>query len=199
MKFQSGEKRITKGLEEKFFVSYFKENPTVKISKVSEINTRIVKPCRAGIIFYISDGKNISFALGTDSKTHELTDFSGSVMYSRGETCIDGALREFEEETLGIFGKITAEEISDFFAVYDEDNMVIFVMLDTTQNAIRKVFNEKIKTVKNPEICSIFFVTSNQFRFLIRKLFREHIFFEKLRKFLHKSNLHKINVLSKII
>jgi len=174
-------------------------NKNVKISKVSEIDTKTVKPYRAGIIFYILDGQNISFALGTDSKTHELTDFSGSVKYSKGETCIEGALREFEEETLGIFGKIAVEEISDFYAIYDEDNMVIFIMLEASQNTIRKAFNEKIKNIKNPEICSIFFITSNQFRYLIRKTFKEHVIYEKLRKFLYKSNIYKMNILAKIV
>lgn len=174
---------------------------SIKIEKVSEIDTNKVKPTRAGIIFYIKKDDNIMFGLGTDSKSHDLTDFSGSVKYYKNETCIDGALREFKEETLGIFDELTIEDLLNFYAVHDEENMVIFIMINSDMKKIKEAFNNKVKYEKESEICSIFFLESSIFRYFIKNKPRNknHVLYEKLRRLLYNGKLYDLKNLSTII
>ena len=141
----------------------------------------------------------------TDRKTGDYTDFSGCVKYNHDGNCINGALREFKEETLEIFGDITGNMISHFKAIYDERNLVIFIRLE-----IEKEENENIysflkkfrnKTLTNPysEISSIELLTPSQFRFLIDKKNNVPCMYEKLRIFLIKARLYKREILESLL
>lgn len=68
-----------------------KLTPVIKTT-VQNLNLDCVKPQRAGIILYtVVDGATY-FGLGLDSRTHDLTDFAGGVMYKTDLNCVAGAL-----------------------------------------------------------------------------------------------------------
>ena len=54
---------------------------SVYVKKLKTINFSKIKPKRAGFILYTLYKGNIYFLIGIDSKTHELTDFAGTVKY----------------------------------------------------------------------------------------------------------------------
>ena len=76
--------------------------PVIK-TFVSNVNLSRIRPRRAGVIIYTVSNGRLYFAMGLDSNTHDLTDFGGTVEYETDENAVKGALREFSEETLGIF------------------------------------------------------------------------------------------------
>lgn len=59
---------------------------------------------RAGVIPYVVIGNRVMFCLGVDKETQELTDFGGGVRENDGDA-VTAALREFREESKGVFGE----------------------------------------------------------------------------------------------
>lgn len=57
----------------------------------------------AGVIPQVWDGFQWLYGLGKDVKTGNLSDFGGGVE-SKDLNIIDGAFREFDEESMGVFG-----------------------------------------------------------------------------------------------
>src|SRR5258708_15542441 len=103
-------------------------NDVVCKYKVKNINLNVVKPQRGGFILYTKKWNEIYFGLGIDTITGEITDWAGGISYKEGydKNVIDGAIREFTEETLGIFGTITYEDVEECLAIYNSSNLIIF-------------------------------------------------------------------------
>jgi hypothetical protein len=118
--------------------------PVIK-TLVQNIDLDFVKPRRAGVIIYTTVNGSIYFGLGLDARSHDLTDFGGTVIYKIDRNVINGALREFQEETLEIFEQITYDDIKKFPVIYDENNLIIFVHLNVNPDDICSVFNEKYR------------------------------------------------------
>ena len=75
---------------------------------------RTVRQKRCGIIPYTVHDGSVFFLFARDRESGDVCDFGGSV--ARGETTLAGGMREFEEESLGIFGRLY-----DGVAVLDRD------------------------------------------------------------------------------
>lgn len=122
--------------------------PVIK-TKVHNLNLDCVKPQRAGVIIYTIINGSTYFGLGLDSKTHDLTDFGGGVIYKTDENVVRGALREFEEETLEIFDTITPTDIKECPVIYDDNNLIVFIHMNVDPDTTCFAFNEKYKQVMN--------------------------------------------------
>src|SRR6185437_730049 len=96
-------------------------------SVVKDVDLKLVKPPRAGLILYTRVKGDLWFGLGVDRQSGELTDFGGGVSYKRrhDEHVIAGALREFNEETLNIL-KLTMDDVKDCPVLYDNNMLIMF-------------------------------------------------------------------------
>lgn len=141
---------------------------------------------RAGIIpFTKNDKGRIVFGLGLDSRTHELTDFGGSLHH--GEKTVEGALRELEEESLGLFSNLKVEDIMDCVVIYNHRNFIIFLHFDSDESLSRisQLFLERHEVQEyDPEICSIVWMDWKNLVKIIMRNERPTFMFERVRKFL---------------
>ena len=169
--------------------SFFLNSKKARVIKtiVRNIDCSRIKPQRAGVVLYTKQNGVINFIFGVDSRSSELTDFGGTVEYSKlGETVIDGALREFEEETLDIFTKLTKEDIVDCLTIYDDNNLIIFVPIKEDFNQVTDIFDcqfEEIrKTQKDmPEVRQIKELSMKE---LTQALNTPGVIFDRVRKFI---------------
>ena len=155
---------------------------------VSQINANKITPTRGGVIIYTVFNGIIYFGFALDTQTHELTDFAGGIHYEKGETCIEGCLREFTEESLGIFGDIQInDEILASPVIYDEHNMIIFLRTSFTPDEISKSFNKAFLQYEDnikyypSENCAIVWLTYRELR---DQLSRGAAIYYRTRKFL---------------
>lgn len=131
-------------------------------------------PPRAGVILFSTthDGgrETLWFGLGTDSQSHDLTDFGGGVSYTRmRETAVQGALRELKEETLGIFGTLEPSDVAECPALLDAAMLLIFVRVPVHPQAAAAAFQDSYARERReqPEVCSLQWVTLAELRDLI--------------------------------
>lgn len=147
---------------------------------VRDLDLTHVRPDRAGVILYHQAGDQLVFGFGVHSEEghRELTDFGGRVEYrTRDPTVIDGALREFSEESLGVFGHLGFIQIRDCLAVYDRKNLIIFLRVDQSPQRISQLFNEKYLAARVeasatggpvPEVSGIQWISEDGFRTAVR-------------------------------
>ena len=143
---QDGKKNLITHYDEltgKKYCSINDSRKTVFKTIVKNVDLENVRSHRAGVIIYTFFDGIIYFGLGVDAKTHDLTDFAGSIKYKIDIDVIHGALREFEEESLSIFNPITIDDISQCPVIYDESNLIIFIHLMINPNAISLSFNQR--------------------------------------------------------
>lgn len=134
-----------------------------KINYIREIDITKIKPSRSGAIVYTVYKNKTYFIMAIDTESGNVTDFAGGVRYVKKENVLDGGLRELTEESLGIFGEISIEEIKNFLAVYDEDNLIIFIRLNIDIKSKYEEFKNRLKCIHNPEV--------NDLRFLDKQAF----------------------------
>lgn len=180
-------------------VKQSRNTPVIK-TKVGNLNLDCVKPQRAGVIIYTIINGSTYFGLGLDSKTHDLTDFGGGVIYKTDENVIKGALREFEEETLEIFDPITPTDIKECPVIYDDNNLIVFIHMNVDPDTTCFAFNEKYKQVMNacpptissgrrrkryePEVCGITWLSWEDFQKCIKE---KGIMFSRVQRFLNRA------------
>jgi len=117
---------------------------------------------RCGIIPYtIIDGVKY-FCFGIDSKTNNITDFAGG--RKRNETFFDGAKREFNEESLGIFKDYYCDFRSKIKVRY-KSSYIIFIRfhIDNIQEIYDK-YIDKLMYENNSETNGILWLNENQLK-----------------------------------
>jgi hypothetical protein len=122
-----------------------------KNTKNQEIYTSVLKnvkmltdsPIRSGAIIYTHHGGKTYFCLGQDSIYGDLTDFSGGK--KQNETVIEAGLRELEEESLGIFGKLTVTEVKESMGFYCTNMLIMFIRRDIDMEETKKKFNDRLQ------------------------------------------------------
>ena len=145
----------------------------VELKLVSDIDLDVVKPQRAGVILYtIKDGQLV-FGLGVDSRSQDLTDFGGGVSYRTDLSAVNGALREFDEESLRIIDPLTAEQVQNCPVLYDTHNMIIFILLDVDIDVLSSMFDvkhDKYVAISGtePEVSKIVWLSESEFRNAIK-------------------------------
>lgn len=119
---------------------------------------------RGGVILYTFIDNNIYFGFGVDNKSKDLTDFGGGIK-KRDGNAIRGCLREFQEESLGIFKKLTYDDVKMSPVIYNRHSMIIFIKHNLDCNYIRETFincsQEFIKNNKKIEIIDIKWISLN--------------------------------------
>jgi hypothetical protein len=121
---------------------------------------------RSGVIVYTIYNNKFYFGLGVAHDSGDITDFGGGIK-KKDYSLIDGTLRELTEESLGVFGKFTHEEIQNCVCIYNKNTMILFIPVQIDKNKITNIFRERVKNVNNPEVDSIFWVTKEIFINLI--------------------------------
>lgn len=98
---------------------------SLKIAK--QLTGPQVRSVRCGIIPYTFSGGRLHFLLGRDKTTGELGDFGGGV--KKDEWLLTGGLREFIQETKGIFGGLynSINQLTNKLALYSPQMTIIFV------------------------------------------------------------------------
>lgn len=156
-----------------------------------------IKTRRAGIILYRDIGEDVIFCFGLDSKFHDLTDFSGGV--KKGESSVEAAVREFNEETLGI-ARLTIDDVENSYCIFDTRLFIIFVRVDIDPGKFSRTFNkicsERLVRVDQRhrnckiEICGIIWVPIHE---LFRQ--RDHLpLFEPIQSLLKKHRGFYLNL-----
>ncbi len=166
-------------------------NFSVIRTHVRSLNLECVRPERAGVIIITVRNDAMWIGVGLDAKTHDLTDFGGHVMTS-DKNVIEGALREFDEETLMIFDHLSCEEIAECPVIYDDKNLIIFIHMDVNPNEISQIFlseyesvmRKKPKKCQRPEVCQIVWLSWEDFQ---AGLHRDGIIFSRVQRFLRRA------------
>lgn len=152
---------------------------------VKEIDLELVKPQRAGIIVYTIYQNQMYFGLGVDTISGEMTDFAGGISYKVDKNVISGALREFHEESLNVFGIFTCEDMMNSTAIYNNNNLIIFKLITVEPDLIREKFVHEYDLLRQknelPEVCDIKWFTLSEFREIIGKRGK---MFHRLQNFL---------------
>jgi len=168
--------------------TFFHRKPSESYrSVVNHINWSKLQPSRAGIIPYIKNEKDdtLIFAFGVDVNFRELTDFGGGVSYKKDKNAVVGALREFEEESLGVFGSFNPKDIGNCFVLYNLEMMIVFVLVDVNPEEINNIFHEKLKTETNPEVDDILWLPLNELQEGLKPTSR--LIYERVKELLVKS------------
>jgi hypothetical protein len=164
------------------------KTPIIK-TIVKNLNLDYVKPQRAGVIMYTVCKDATYFGLGLDDRTHDLTDFGGTVNYKYKEDAITGALREFHEETLEIFDAITKEMIQNSAVIYDENNLIIFIHVQVDPDSVCKSFVDKYQSFNKkfspPEVCGITWLSWEEFS---RNMKEPGALYPRVQKFLARAD-----------
>jgi hypothetical protein len=139
----------------------------MSVNKIVNIDFKNYKPQRAGIIPFVIYENDIYYCLGVDHKHQELTDFGGSVNYKHDVTGISGALREFKEETLKVFRKVSQRELDNSYIVYDDKMMIIIHKMDCNMRTIITNFRKKVNELKHPEVSDIVWLSEGQLKKIV--------------------------------
>lgn len=106
-----------------------------------------IHTCRCGVIPYIIKNGKIYYLLARHKDTNELGDFGGGVR--KYEFALSGGLREFNEESRGIFSdqsKNINDRVNDI-AIVDNDNIMAILFLplnlDCLDDKIQDKFSNK--------------------------------------------------------
>lgn len=154
-----------------------------KVTFVNKLNLRTNKPQRGGVILYTIINDQLLFGFGLDSTYNEFTDFSGGISYKRDQNAIEGSLREFCEETEGLYCALHLEDVIDAPVIIDKHNLIIFLYTDESPDEITYAF-QNLKRTKKSEVKNIIWVTEQELKSAI-KLKLPYIY-SRLRNFLEK-------------
>jgi len=93
--------------------------------EIQHVDIDKVKIKRAGIVLFTKYKKSIWFGMGIDRNSGDISDFGGHRIHNDSDI-IETAIREFDEETLGVCGKIKKENIKNCYCIFDRHTMIIF-------------------------------------------------------------------------
>lgn len=135
--------------------------PINKVTYVNQLDLNLNKPQRGGVILYtIVDGR-LLFGFGLDSTYDELTDFSGGIKYKKDKNLIDGALREFREESEGLYF-LNKEDVIHSPVLIDKHNVIMFLYTSESPDEITYQFQNQYG--HKSEIKNIVWVTEDELR-----------------------------------
>lgn len=169
---------------------YLENQPLVSVqtpilTRVKHLDLNNIKPTRAGVILYTIINNQLILGLGLDAQFKQLTDFSGGIN-KKDINVLTAALREFNEESLNLFGRIDTYDILDAPVLYDKHTLIIFYYVDEHPDDITIAFRKLKNNYKgNVEIDDIVWVTPEELLISIQ-LKLKHIYV-RLLNFLAKA------------
>ena len=128
----------------------------MSVCRVSELKPRRFR--RAGVIPYLQTPEGLVYVLARDRKYGTPGGFSGHV--ERDEPPLHAALREFKEESLGVFGEYTTSQIGDCYAIYDEKELLILLPVNLEKEKIQQLFGLRIRS--NTDTSELLFFSSGE-------------------------------------
>lgn len=175
------DKRIKHSRKDHFLLTI--QNPPTPplVAKVADVDWSKNKPLRAGVIVYTVHRDKLLFCMGVDRKTSEITDFGGGVSYKRDKTTTAGALREFTEESLGVFGKFYPSSLDDCVVVYNNNMAIFFLPLICNPELVTETFTTRYRKEQTNEVSSLAWMDKKGF---LRCLNAEKIFYVRVSKLL---------------
>jgi hypothetical protein len=96
---------------------------------------------RAGIIPYKITEGTVQFAFGVDRESGDISNFGGSLRPP--ENAIDAAIREFEEESLGVFEQLSRSKVESSCVLYSPREIMIFIKSDWEDDVLQTDFKQK--------------------------------------------------------
>lgn len=134
----------------------------VETCTVAEYLASGMRSERAGVILLTTFNRRTNYCLGI-YKNNELTDFGGTTF--PWEDSISAALREFREETLGVFGKLQLSQVMNSIVIYNSYNLVLFLRYAIDPLLICDAFSRKITSIplEESELKGIMFFTEREF------------------------------------
>jgi hypothetical protein len=107
-----------------------------------------IRPQRGGVILYCEYEDVVYFGFARDAITHDLTDFGGGIRYKKDGDPIEGALREFNEESLNIFTPLSSDSIKESTVIYNTNNLIVFVRISNlSPMQVNEAFKEKYSKI----------------------------------------------------
>jgi hypothetical protein len=160
----------------------------IDVTVSSAKNLDIIKevPVRSGAIIYTHEGKRTFFCLGIDTQSGNLTDFGGGV--KKGETIVEGGLRELEEESQGVFGEIKPEDIKEAVTFHCHNMAIMFIQMNVDRTTITNNFKSQIAINPCPEVCDIVWLDTEEFMESIHG--RGKKLYIRVRRLLNKVTSH---------
>lgn len=124
-------------------------------------------PARAGIIPYIYRNGQLYFCLGVDRGSGDLTDFGGGVKAT--ENAIQGAIREFQEETLGVFGDLDTTRLLHSTWVSTPQMLILFAEIHTDPQIANNLFQERVALIPEPEVSALVWLSYTDLIQIVQK------------------------------
>ena len=124
------------------------KNIDVYTSQIKNVKMEMENPVRSGVIIYTHSKGKTYFCLGVDSSFGDLTDFGGGM--KKNETVVECGLRELEEESQGVFGKILETDVANNLAVYSKNMMIMFVYKNVDMQKTKTDFSgsDEVSTIE---------------------------------------------------
>jgi 8-oxo-dGTP pyrophosphatase MutT (NUDIX family) len=132
------------------------------------VDSKILQQCkrnRAGVIPYVCFDEKLYFILAQDRRTLDLCDFGGGC--KKDENALQTAIREFKEESNGIFKEYYNEEKFDnTYALMNKKMTIIFLPISKEWLEIAR---RRFLISFNPEVIDITCIDETTFRNIIYK------------------------------
>ncbi|QIN54178.1 hypothetical protein [Cedratvirus kamchatka] len=151
------------------------------VARVADVDWTKNKPLRAGVIVYTVHKNKLLFCMAVDRKTSEITDFGGGVSYKKDKTTAAGALREFTEESLGVFGKFYPSSLDNCVVVYNNNMAIFFLPLNCNPEEVTQTFTVRYRKEKVNEVSSLAWMSKKGF---LHHLQSDKIFYIRVSKLL---------------
>lgn len=108
---------------------------------------------RCGVIPYTVDALgNITFLFGIDATHNELSDMGGGVKKKSSETALAGGLREFHEESRGVFSGVTANHLITSLALVDDTRKMSIIFFPIQCTSHQSIIDSFMKKMNDPDV-----------------------------------------------
>ena len=129
--------------------------------RVRDMNWNDPKYIRAGIIPVVEQHGVRFYGFGLDNNVGQLGDFGGHYEHVDADL-LDTAIREYEEESLNVFGVLTRDLLQDCVVLDGTDTIEILVPVPPPFYAYTQRFRAMITTNTEHEIQDIVWLSAKQ-------------------------------------
>ena len=134
-------------------------SPTAKRVRDNDWNDR--KYIRAGIIPYCVIGENIFFCFGVENGVGAIGDFGGH-REKVDSDALDTAIREYQEESLNLFGELKRDRLQDCYILDGSDTVEILLPVTGSMYEYSTRFRNTIREDTSHEVQSIIWLSKSQ-------------------------------------
>jgi hypothetical protein len=160
----------------------------VNISRVADLDLKLVRPGRAGVVVTTLYEGRRHLGFGIDWDTGEITDFGGGAAYGKLGAVAKGspvvlrrrrrkrrvtdkdakhaAWREWTEEAFAkrIFGAMSPDDLNSGLAIYNQHMMIIIITLSVCPIATSQAFASIVSKMDKHEVRGIYWMSDASLR-----------------------------------